>query len=368
MKYLAKRLNNIDSSGIRKVFNLALSIENPINLSIGQPDFLTPDEVRADIIKAINEGQTKYTVTQGNESLRKAILKKKYNDRYPLENIIITSGVSGAILLLYMSVLDAGDEVMIFDPYFVMYDQLAAIFDAKAVAIDTYPDFSVTKEKLEAAYSSKTKLLMVNSPSNPTGYVYSESEIKIIAEFAKEKDLLVMSDEIYDAFSYDGPCPSIADYYDNVIIFNGFSKNLALTGERIGYAIGPKELIEQMVKLQQYTFVCAPASVQKGIENHIDYNFAPICDEYKRKRDMVYEALHNYTNFTKPGGAFYAFPLLKNGMKGSEFVEMAIKNRVLLIPGNVFSRRDEGFRISFAADNKVLKEGLDIIVSLLKNG
>jgi len=368
MSYLAKRVNNIDSSGIRKVFELALTVENPINLSIGQPDFSVPDDVSKDIIRAVEQGNMKYTLTQGNESLRKAILEKKYKNKYPLENIIITSGVSGGILLAYMALLDRDDEVMIFDPYFMIYEQLVHVFDAKAVLVNTYPDFKITKEKLESSYTAKTKLIIVNSPCNPTGYVYSESEISIIAEFAKEKNILVLSDEIYDAFSYDGKCVSIADYYENVIILNGFSKNLALTGERIGYAIGPKDIIREMIKLQQYTFVCAPASVQKGIENHIDYDFKPIREQYKKKRDMVYEALYNYCDFVKPGGAFYAFPMLKNGLKGTEFVDLAIKNRVLVIPGNVFSKHDKGFRLSFAVDDTILKEGLDILVSLLKNG
>ena len=368
MSYLAKRVNNIDSSGIRKVFELAVSIENPINLSIGQPDFDVPDVVCRDIIAAVEQKNMRYTLTQGNESLRKSILEKKYKNKYPLENIIITSGVSGGILLAYMALLDAGDEVMLFDPYFMMYEQLVKVFDAKVSLVNTYPDFSITKEKLEASYTKKTKLIIVNSPCNPTGYVYSENEIKIIAQFAKDKNILVLSDEIYDAFSYDRECVSIADYYENTIILNGFSKNLALTGERIGYAIGREDIIREMIKLQQYTFVCAPASVQKGIENHIDYDFSSICEKYKRKRDMVYEALHNYCDLTKPGGAFYAFPILKNGLKGTEFVELAIKNRVLIIPGNVFSAHDIGFRISFAQEDTILKEGLDILVSLLKNG
>lgn len=368
MSYLAKRVSRIDSSGIRKVFELAFTIENPINLSIGQPDFYVPDIVCKDMISAIEQKDMRYTLTQGNESLRKSIIENKYQNKYPLENIIITSGVSGGILLAYMSLLDAGDEVMIFDPYFVMYEQLIKVFDAKASLVDTYPDFRITREKLEAAYTEKTKMLIVNSPCNPTGYIYSEDEIRIIADFAKRKDILVLSDEIYDAFSYDGDCVSIADYYDKTIILNGFSKNLALTGERIGYAIGPKDIIKEMIKLQQYTFVCAPSITQRGVENNINYDLTSVREEYKRKRDMVYEALHNYCELTKSGGAFYAFPILKNGMSGTEFVELAIKNRVIIIPGNVFSRLDIAFRISFAQDNKILKEGLDIIASLLKNG
>ncbi len=367
MSILAKRLQKIDSSGIRKVFELAATVENPINLSIGQPDFPVPDEVCQDIIGAIKANDMKYTLTQGNESLRRAILKDKYNDKYPLNSILITSGVSGGIVLLYMSLLDKDDEVMIFDPYFVMYEQLLHLCEAKANLIDTYPDFCITKERLESAYTPKTKMIMLNSPCNPTGYVYSESEIKILAEFAKEKNLLIVSDEIYRDFCYDGEYVSIADYYDNVVILDGFSKNLALTGERIGYAIGPSYIIAEMIKLQQYTFVCAPAIIQRGIENHIKYDFTSIRDTYRKKRDMVYEALHSHCDFVKSGGAFYAFPMLKNGMSGTEFCAKAIQNRVLIIPGNVFSKKDCSFRLSFATDDNKLKEGLDILSNLLKN-
>ncbi len=367
MSILAKRLQKIDSSGIRKVFELAATVENPINFSIGQPDFPVPSEVRKDIIAAVEANDMRYTLTQGNESLRRAILKDKYNDKYLLNSILITSGVSGGIVLLYMSLLDKDDEVMIFDPYFVMYEQLLHLCDAKANLVDTYPDFKITKERLENAYTPKTKIMMVNSPCNPTGYVYSESEIKIIAEFAKEKNILVVSDEIYRDFCYDSEYVSIADYYDNVIILDGFSKNLALTGERIGYAIGPSDIIAEMIKLQQYTFVCAPASVQRGIENHIKYDFTSIRDVYKKKRDMVYEALYKHCDFVKSGGAFYAFPMLKSGITATDFCAKAIANRVLIIPGNVFSQKDCSFRISFAVDDNKLKEGLDILSNILQN-
>lgn len=367
MSYLAERVKHIDSSGIRKVFELAASLKNPINLSIGQPDFEVPSEVKADIIKAVEKGRMRYTVTQGIEPLRKNIIEK-YKGKYDLSNIIITSGVSGAILLAYMALLNKGDEIMLFDPYFMLYEQIARVFDAEVTLVDTYPDFSASREKLEKACSPKTKIIMVNSPSNPSGVVYTEEEIKIIAAFAKDKNLLVISDEIYSEFSYDAPCVSISDYYENTLILNGFSKNLALTGERIGYAIGPKDIISEMIKLQQYTFVCAPSSVQYGIENHINYDFSKIREAYKTKRDIVYDALSDLCDFKKPGGAFYAFPILRNGRSSSEFVENAIKNRVLVIPGNVFSKHDSAFRISFAVGDNILKEGMDILRSLLKNG
>lgn len=366
MSYLANRIKNVNSSGIRKIFDLAATMKDPINLSIGQADFDVPECVANDMIKAIKEGNTRYTVTQGLLSLRERILKKYYNDKYSLENIIITSGVSGAILLAYMSLLNEGDNIILFDPYFVLYEQLANLFGATVSLVDTYPsNFKITKEALEKSYKEKTKFIMLNSPANPSGMVYSEEEVKIVAEFAKKHNILVISDEIYSNFVYDEKFVSIANYYENVLILNGFSKVFAIAGERLGYAVGPKDIIKEMIKLQQFTFVCAPTSVQYAVANNLDFNFTPILDRYKIKRDIVYNALRDITDLPKPLGAFYAFPVLKNNMTGTEFSELAIKNRVLVVPGIAFSKHDKAFRISFAAKDETLKEGMRIIKNLL---
>lgn len=366
MYHLASRVKAIESSGIRKIFGLAANMKDSINLSIGQPDFDVPKIVADNIIKAVREGYTRYTDTRGSESLRKKILKKFYNDKYDIENIIITSGVSGAIYLLYTVLLEEGDNIMLFDPYFVLYKELALLFKVKINLVDTYPNFTITKEALDKAYKPNTKFIILNSPSNPSGIIYSKEEIKLVADFAKERDLLVISDEIYDVFHYDTEVISISEYYDNVVILNGFSKTLALTGERIGYAIGAKDIIEEMIKVQQYTFVCAPAIVQKGVEDSLEYDFTKYAQYYKIKRDIVYEALRDVTDFTKPLGAFYAFPILKNGISASEFAKRAIENNVLIIPGNIFSNYDSAIRISFAQKDEILQKGVDILKSLLK--
>jgi len=362
---LSKKSNLIDSSGIRKIFNLVAKMDNPINLSIGQPDFSMPKNLVDDMINAINSGETKYTLTQGNKSLRENILSVYYGDKYSLEQIIITSGVSGGILLTYLALLDEGDSIMIFDPYFVLYKQLASFFGISVSAVDTYPDFAITKENLEKAYNSSIKAIIINSPSNPTGVVYTESEIKIVAEFAKSHNLIVISDEIYDKFYYDKEPVSISNYYDNVVILNGFSKSFAMTGERVGYAIGPEYIIEAMIKIQQYTFVCAPSTSQKALENNLEYDFRNIRESYKIKRDIVYEALYDVTHLNIPTGAFYAFPILK-GIDVNEFVEISIKNRVLIIPGNIFSEKNNAIRISFSQNNEILKEGVNILRNLLR--
>ena len=362
---LSKRSSLIDSSGIRKVFDLAAKMDNPINLSIGQPDFSLPKAIASDMINAINMGETKYTPTQGTKSLRENILNKYYDNKYSLDEIIITSGVSGGIVLTYLALLDEGDGVMIFDPYFVLYKQISNFFGVSVSTVNTYPDFTITKENLEKSYNSNVKAIIINSPSNPTGIVYTEDEVKIVAEFAKKHDLIVISDEIYDKFYYDKEPVSISNYYDKVVILNGFSKTFAMTGERVGYAIGPASIIEAMTKIQQYTFVCAPSTSQKALENNLEYDFKNIREDYKIKRDIVYEALCDVTHFNMPTGAFYAFPILHD-IDVNKFVELSIKNRVLIIPGNIFSEKNNAIRISFAQNNDILKEGVNILRDLLK--
>ncbi|MBI4978881.1 MAG: aminotransferase class I/II-fold pyridoxal phosphate-dependent enzyme [Spirochaetes bacterium] len=364
-------MNGIDSSGIRKVFNLAAQIKDPINLSIGQPDFDVPETVKKDMIAAINAGDNRYTLTQGTAALRNAIVKlpryqrssntASYND----DNIIITSGVSGGIMLALAVLVNPGDAVMMADPYFVMYPHLTRFFGAAPAFIDTYPDFTITEEKLKAAYVPNAKVIIVNSPSNPTGVTLSEAEIKTIAAFAKKHNLIVLSDEIYDAFSYDGALASIADHYPDTIILNGYSKNLAMTGLRVGYAMGPKDIIAEMIKLQQYTFVCAPSIAQKGIERHVAYDFSANCDAYRKKRDIIYDGLKDAFHLVKPTGAFYAFPQFKHKESGDEFVKRAIEKKVLVIPANVFSQRNNGFRLSFAAENATLEKGIAVLRSLV---
>lgn len=366
MSIIADRMSKIDSSGIRKVFNLAAKMKDPINLSIGQPDFDIPEVVKTDMIEAIETGYNKYTLTQGTVELREAILTNRFNSSYSLDNIIITSGVSGALLLSMMVLINHGDEVMMFDPYFVMYPHLTNLTGGVSKFIDMYPDFKITRDKLEKAYSPKVKLILANSPANPTGITLSKEEVKTLTDFAREKNLILISDEIYDSFVYDGDFVSPRDYYDNVLTLNGFSKNLGMTGLRLGYAVGPKEIIESMIKLQQYTFVCAPSIAQKGAEKHINYDFSEIREAYKRKRDIVYNSLSENFNLVKPTGAFYAFPRLKNSMSGDEFVAKAIENNVLIIPSSVFSSHTDGFRISFAAEEEKLKRGMDILNSIIK--
>lgn len=361
---IADRMKMIDSSGIRKVFDLAAKLENPINLSIGQPDFDVPNEIKDVAIDSIREGFNSYTVTQGIPELRDAVCEQ-YRSRHGVEfeDILITSGVSGGLTLAFIALIEKGDEVLLPDPYFVMYKHLANLFGGKPVFIDTYPDFAVLPEKLEEKVTSKTKMLIINSPANPTGRVYSAEELRAIAEFARRHDLLVISDEIYDHFIYDQPHETFAKYYEKTLLLNGFSKSSAMTGWRVGYAAGPHEVIESMKMLQQYSFVCAPSFAQKAGIAALNLDISGKIAQYRAKRDLIYEGLKGHFEVEKPGGAFYIFPKAPGG-DGVKFVEKAIARNLLIIPGNVFSEQNSNFRISFAATDDAIGKGIEILQQL----
>jgi len=360
---ISKRAQMVDSSGIRKVFELAAKIENPVNFSIGQPDFDVPGQLKEKAIEAISKGLNRYTLTQGNESLRKKVLETIETTRkrkYPENGVIITSGVSGGLFLALLSIIDPGDEVIILDPYFVMYKHLVNLIGGKPVIVETYPDFKVPFESLRAAITGKTKAIIINSPCNPSGYVYGADDINSVVRAASERNILVITDEIYDGFVFDGKFESISSYYDNVMILGGFSKTYAMTGWRLGYAAGHPDIISQMIKLQQYTFVCAPSPFQYAAEFALEMDMEEYRLSYRKKRDLIYEGLKDNFKIVKPGGAFYIFPELKAGSV-TDFVEAAIGRKVLIIPGNVFSERNANFRISFAAADDDIKRGIDIL-------
>ena len=364
---LADRTSKIDASGIRKVFALAGSLKDPVNFSIGQPDFDVPEPLKEEAIKAIKEGQNKYSQTAGDAVLKNRVaeqVQKEFGWSEP--SVIITSGVSGGLLLTFLAIINPEDEVIIPDPYFVIYKHVINMLGGKCVFVDSYPNFELPVEKIAEAITDKTKLIILNSPSNPTGVVYPKEQIKRLAEIASEKDILVMTDEIYEKFCYDSECPSIANYYEKTLLLRGFGKSYAMTGWRLGYAAANeslKNVIEEMTKIQQYTFVCAPGPFQKAAIAAMDYNINDLVDAYRSKRDLIYEGLKDNFELIKPSGAFYAF-IKAPGGSGSKFVEKAITNNVLIIPGNVFSEKDTHFRISFATSDAKIKEGIDILCRL----
>ena len=365
---LAKRTSKIDSSGIRKVFSLAAELEQPVDFSIGQPGFDVPDALKEEAIKAIKAGHNKYSQTGGDALLREKIselVQKEIGWAKPA--VLVTSGVSGGLLLAFLAIVNPGDEVIIPDPYFVMYKHLVNMLGGECVFVGSYPDFELPAEKIAEAITSKTKLIVLNSPCNPTGLVYSEQQIKRLAEIAAGNDVVVLTDEIYEKFSYDGDCPSIANYYNKALVLRGFSKPYGMTGWRLGFAAAHeclRDVIEEMTKIQQYTFVCAPTPFQKAAIAALDYDVSGFVEEYRKKRDLIYEGLRDKFELVKPGGAFYAFVKAPGAAGATEFVEKAIKNNVLIIPGNVFSEKDTHFRISYATSDDNIRRGVEILCKL----
>ncbi len=364
MGLLSKRMGRIDASGIRKAFALAAKLDNPIDLSIGQPDYDVDEAVKAEAAAQIAAGFNSYTQTWGIEELRVAVAE--YYERkfhVGIENVMITNGVSGGLFLALMATVDPGDEVLFADPYFVMYKQLVGLLGGTPVPIDTYPEFKLRPEAIEAAITPRTKLLILNSPSNPTGVTLDEAALKGIAAVARAHGLLVLSDEIYESLQYDEPASTIAGMHDKVLVLNGFSKNAAMTGWRVGYAAGPEEVIQAMNTLQQYTFVCAPSFAQKAAVKALDADMSVKVANYRRKRDLIHAGLKENFAVVRPGGAFYIFAEAPGG-DGDAFVGRAIEKNLLIIPGSVFSERKTHFRISFAAADETIVQGLEVLNQL----
>lgn len=365
--FISRRALAVDASGIRKVFDLAAKMTDPINFSIGLPDFDVPQIAKRAAIEAIEAGNNRYTQTQGIAPLRDR-LRKDLSREFGRDvgEILITSGVSGGLLLAILATIDPGDEAIFLDPYFVMYKHLITLAGGKPVIVDSYPDFHFHADRVEKAITPHTKLLILCSPSNPTGAVLTEAEVKSAADLAAKHNLLLISDEIYEPFLYDsaGGLPSAAKIYDQTLVLRGFSKSHAMTGWRLGYAAGTAEVIAQMTKLQQYTFVCAPSPLQHAALAALDVPLQSAVEEYRRKRDLIYDRLSRKFEVIKPGGAFYIFPKAPAGQTGGDFVAKAIERNVLMIPGGVFSERDTHFRISYATTNEKIERGCEILCAM----
>jgi aspartate/methionine/tyrosine aminotransferase len=362
--WIADRMRSIEASGIRKAFDMSKSMKDPINLSIGLPDFDVADPVKSAAIEAIERGHNAYTVTQGLPELRgkiQAAVDAEFG--HADRQVIITSGTSGALLLALCAAVNPGDEVIIFDPYFVMYGNLTHLAGGTPVYVDTYPDFRIDADKVAAAMTGRTKCVIANSPGNPTGTVATDDEMKRLADLCKARGVLLISDEVYRAFCYDRPFSTPATWNEDVLVVDGFSKAHGMTGWRLGFAHGPTRMIQEMAKLQQFSFVCAPSAVQHAGIVALDQDLTAQVDSYRRKRDAVVGALDGLFDLARPEGAFYAFPRAPWGT-ATEFVAEAIKHNVLIIPGNVFSRRDTHFRISYAVDDSTLTRGLSVLRSL----
>ena len=366
---------SIEPSGIRKFFDIVSEMKDAISLGVGEPDFDTPWRIREEGIYSLEKGRTFYTSNAGLKELREEIssyIQRKYNLNYDaMSEIMVTVGGSEAIDLVFRAMIEPGDEVLIPQPSFVSYYPCAVMADAKPVIINlkVENEFKLTKQELIDAITPKTKILVLPFPNNPTGAVMTKEELEELVPVIIENDLYVMSDEIYAELTYSGNHVSIASLpgmRDRTITINGFSKAFAMTGWRRGYAVAPKIIMEQMVKLHQFAIMCAPTNSQfAAIEalKSCDDDVRKMVEEYDRRRRFLLDALRSMgLECFEPFGAFYVFPSIKKfGLTSDEFANRLLsEEKLAVVPGTAFGKCGEGFlRISYAYSLNDLKKGLD---------
>jgi aspartate aminotransferase/aminotransferase len=364
--WIADRANNVDLSAAQRVFDLGRSLDDPVDLSIGQPDFDVPEPIKAAARAAIDQGHNGYSSPQGIPALRgKIAADLRVRHGHADRKVLVTSGTSGGLVLALMSILNPGDEVIVFDPYFVGYPHFIALAGGKTVLVDTYPDFCIDVNKVRNALTPRTKAILVNSPANPTGKVHDRATLRDLALLARERRIVLLSDEVYNAFCYDEPFASPAEFSDEVVVVDGFSKTYGMTGWRLGFCHGPRRLIEAMGKLQLLTYVCAPSIVQHAGVAALDHDVSGIIGDYRRKRDWLCDALQDVYEIARPEGAFYIFPRVPWG-DGDSFIAEAIASNLLVLPGRAFSRRDTHFRVSYAVSDRKLERGVEILRRLAR--
>jgi aspartate aminotransferase/aminotransferase len=365
-EWIANRMASIELSGIRRVFQLARTLKDPVNLSIGQPHFDVPEPIKKAACEAINCGNNGYTTTQGIPVLYDR-LQSEVSQRlgHADRTVTVTSGTSGGLFLALMTTVNPGDEVIVFDPYFVSYPHLLSLTGGKMIVVDTHPTFEIDLDRVRAAISPKTKAIIVNSPSNPSGAVLSRETLRGLAELADRHGILLISDEIYHAFCYDAAFCSPAEFSPNVLVIDGFGKTYGMTGWRMGFAHGPRKLIDEMIKLQQFTFVCAPSMAQHAMLTAFDVDVTAVVADYRQKRDRLCAGLRGDYEFRVPGGAFYLYVKTPSG-SGTAWVHRAIERNLLIIPGTTFSRHDTHFRVSYAAEDTTIDRGIEILSRLAR--
>ena len=371
---LSKKIVTIQPSGIRKFFDIVSEMPDAISLGVGEPDFDTPWHVREEGIHSLEMGRTFYTSNAGLKELKIEIsryLERRYHTLYnPTDEIMVTVGGSEAIDVAMRAMLDPGDEVLIPQPSYVSYLPCAVLANGVPVIIELKAEneFRLTAEQLEHAITDKTKLLVLPFPNNPTGAVMEREDLEAIAEVIKKHDLFVLSDEIYSELTYLDEHVSIASLpgmWERTITINGFSKSYAMTGWRLGYACGPKEIIKQMLKIHQFAIMCAPTTSQyaavEALKNG-DEDVAKMREEYNgRRRYLLHRFKEMGLECFEPFGAFYMFPCIKEfGMTSDEFATELLKDqKVAVVPGTAFGDCGEGFiRISYAYSLSNLKEAL----------
>lgn len=369
---LSDTVIKLQPSGIRRFFDLASQMENVISLGVGEPDFVTPWNVIEASFHSLEQGNTAYTANAGLMELRKAIgdyLKSHYEVDYsPSNQLLVTVGASQAIDLALRAIINPGDEVIVIDPAFVAYAPAVLLAGGTPVVIQTEAkdQFKLQPEQLEKAITPRTKAVILCNPNNPTGTYLNKKELSAVAQVIKAHDLLVLSDEIYAELTYDEPYTSLASIdgmKDQTLLISGFSKAFAMTGWRLGYVAGPTDFIQAMVKIHQYTMMCAPTMAQHAAIEALRNGEKSVQEmkvSYKQRRHFVVKAFQEMgLECPMPGGAFYAFPSIKKtGLSSETFAEELLKaEKVAVVPGNVFGANGEGYiRCSYATSLKRLDE------------
>ena len=375
-------VRSIPPSGIRRFFDIVAEMSGVISLGVGEPDFVTPWHIRESCVHGLQRGYTSYTSNYGLLELRQEIarmLETDYGVIYdPKCEALITVGVSEALDLAMRALLSPGDEVLVPEPCYVSYNACVTLAGGVPVSVccNRENEFRVTVEQLTAALTPRTKALLIGYPNNPTGAVMPREDLAAIARFAEQHDLIVISDEIYASLTYDGEhtCfASLPGMRDRTILLNGFSKAYAMTGWRIGYAMGNADFIGAMTKIHQYTMLCAPITAQIAAIEAIKQGTASrnkMVDEYDRRRRLMVDGLRNIgLDCFEPRGAFYVFPSIRNtGLTSLQFAEQLLQaEKVALVPGDAFGACGEGFvRCSYASSSKNLSEALDRIGRFVK--
>lgn len=378
---IAKKVKDLPPSGIRKFFDIASSVKDVISLGVGEPDFITPWRVREASIYGVEKGKTTYTSNWGLLELREQI--STYEDEGtavdydPNKEILVTTGVSEGIDLAIRAITDPGDEVLVVEPSYVSYKPCVIMAGGEPVSVSTRleNDFKVRKEDLEKYITPRTRAIIMNYPNNPTGSIMTQKDLEEVADVAVEHDLMVISDEVYEKLTYEGKHVSIASLNgmrDNTILLNGFSKAFAMTGWRLGYACGNDEVIEAMMKIHQYTMLCAPITAQMGAIEALKSGQPEMLEmvkEYNRRRRVIVKGFNDLgLSCFEPKGAFYAFPSIKStGLTSEKFAErLLFEEGVVVVPGGVFGESGDGhLRCSYAASMENIKEALSRMARLL---
>ena len=383
-KLLSPTVVGIKPSGIRKFFDIASTMEDVISLGVGEPDFPTPWEIRKAGILSLESGKTRYTSNRGLEILREEIgnyVERKYGVTYdPVSEILVTVGGSEAIDACIRAIASPGDEIIIPQPSYVCYEPITALCGCKPVIIETKAEnsFKLTAKELKSAITPRTKALILPYPCNPTGAIMERADLEAIAEVLRDTNILVISDEIYAELTFgDVPHTSIASIdgmQERTVLINGFSKTFSMTGWRLGYACGPKPVMEQITKIHQFAIMCAPTTSQyaaiEALRNG-DEAVAAMREEYDMRRRLIVNGFNKLgLSCREPKGAFYAFPCIRStGMTSEEFCEkLLVSEKVAIVPGTAFGESGEGFvRASYCYSTEHILEALKRIERFLNS-